>query len=100
MIPAIARPSSTATSRTAATRPRAGVRRLWPGSSSVWLHLGLLGPRRVEMGDAGNYDVIVNNGYGSDTSAVALAAALNAETEPPPGTGVPEAVFSKKAVIF
>ncbi len=25
-----------------------------PGSSSVWLHLGLLGPKRVEMGDAGN----------------------------------------------
>ena len=25
-----------------------------PGSSSVWLHLGLLGPRRVLMGDAGN----------------------------------------------
>ena len=25
-----------------------------PGSSSVWLHLGTLGPRRVEMGDAGN----------------------------------------------
>jgi carboxypeptidase C (cathepsin A) len=25
-----------------------------PGSSSVWLHLGLLGPRRVEMGDAGS----------------------------------------------
>ncbi len=25
-----------------------------PGSSSVWLHLGLLGPRRVSMGDAGN----------------------------------------------
>lgn len=24
-----------------------------PGSSSVWLHMGLLGPRRVEMGDAG-----------------------------------------------
>lgn len=24
-----------------------------PGSSSVWLHLGLLGPKRVEMGDAG-----------------------------------------------
>lgn len=24
-----------------------------PGSSSVWLHLGLLGPRRVEMGDVG-----------------------------------------------
>jgi len=25
-----------------------------PGSSSVWLHLGLLGPRRVQMGDAGS----------------------------------------------
>lgn len=25
-----------------------------PGSSSVWLHLGAIGPRRVEMGDAGN----------------------------------------------
>ncbi len=25
-----------------------------PGSSSVWLHLGLLGPRRVAMGDAGS----------------------------------------------
>ncbi len=24
-----------------------------PGSSSVWLHLGLFGPRRVQMGDAG-----------------------------------------------
>lgn len=25
-----------------------------PGSSSVWLHLGLLGPRRVNSGDVGN----------------------------------------------
>ncbi|WP_084958817.1 S10 family peptidase [Thermoactinospora rubra] len=25
-----------------------------PGSSSVWLHLGLLGPRRIVMGDAGS----------------------------------------------
>jgi carboxypeptidase C (cathepsin A) len=25
-----------------------------PGSSSVWLHMGLLGPRRVVMGDAGS----------------------------------------------
>jgi len=24
-----------------------------PGSASVWLHLGLFGPRRVQMGDAG-----------------------------------------------
>lgn len=27
-----------------------------PGSSSVWLHLGVLGPRRVIMGDAGALD--------------------------------------------
>lgn len=38
-----------------------------PGSSSVWLHLGLLGPKQVEMGDAGRltpppYD-LVNNPY-------------------------------------
>ena len=25
-----------------------------PGSSSIWLHLGVLGPRRVLMGDAGD----------------------------------------------
>src|SRR5690625_3795057 len=25
-----------------------------PGSASVWLHLGVLGPRRVVMGDAGD----------------------------------------------
>ncbi|SDS83683.1 S10 family peptidase [Microlunatus soli] len=36
-----------------------------PGSSSVWLHMGLLGPKRVIMGDAGNlqpppYDVADN----------------------------------------
>jgi len=37
-----------------------------PGSSSVWLHLGLLGPRRVLMGDAGDllpppYDLADNH---------------------------------------
>ena len=36
-----------------------------PGSSSVWLHLGLLGPRRVAMGDVGAlepppYDLVDN----------------------------------------
>ena len=25
-----------------------------PGSSSVWLHLGVLGPRRVDMGEHGD----------------------------------------------
>lgn len=36
-----------------------------PGSSSVWLHLGLLGPRRISMGDVGSlmpppYDLVDN----------------------------------------
>lgn len=38
-----------------------------PGSSSVWLHLGLLGPRRVEMDEAGNLPAppfrLVDNEY-------------------------------------
>lgn len=36
-----------------ATRPVTFAFNGGPGSSSVWLHLGLLGPRRVLMGDAG-----------------------------------------------
>lgn len=36
-----------------ATRPVTFAFNGGPGSSSVWLHLGLLGPRRVIMGDAG-----------------------------------------------
>jgi carboxypeptidase C (cathepsin A) len=36
-----------------------------PGSSSVWLHMGVLGPRRVSMGDVGElapppYDIVDN----------------------------------------
>jgi carboxypeptidase C (cathepsin A) len=37
-----------------ATRPVTFAFNGGPGSSSVWLHLGLLGPRRVLMGDAGS----------------------------------------------
>lgn len=37
----------------AATRPVTFAFNGGPGSSSVWLHLGLLGPRRVLMGDVG-----------------------------------------------
>ena len=36
-----------------ATRPLTIAFSGGPGSSSVWLHLGLLGPRRAVMGDAG-----------------------------------------------
>ena len=38
-----------------------------PGSSSVWLHLGLLGPKRVQMDDIGNLPPppyqLINNEY-------------------------------------
>src|SRR6266851_4989995 len=37
----------------ASQRPLAFVFNGGPGAASVWLHLGLLGPRRVQMGDAG-----------------------------------------------
>ncbi|MPQ97035.1 peptidase S10 [Modestobacter sp. I12A-02628] len=37
-----------------ATRPVTFAFNGGPGSSSVWLHMGLLGPRRVVMGDAGD----------------------------------------------
>lgn len=37
-----------------ATRPVTFAFNGGPGSSSVWLHLGVLGPRRVVMGDAGS----------------------------------------------
>jgi carboxypeptidase C (cathepsin A) len=39
--------------RDAAQRPLTFSFNGGPGSSSVWLHLGVLGPRRVQMGDAG-----------------------------------------------
>src|SRR6266851_9226997 len=37
----------------ASQRPLAFVFNGGPGAASVWLHLGLFGPRRVQMGDAG-----------------------------------------------
>ncbi|HET9091741.1 MAG TPA: hypothetical protein VFN50_04990 [Acidimicrobiales bacterium] len=46
--------SSVADSRDDSPRPVTFAFNGGPGSSSVWLHLGLLGPRRVLMGDAGN----------------------------------------------
>jgi carboxypeptidase C (cathepsin A) len=44
----------TADSEDASARPVTFAFNGGPGSSSVWLHLGLLGPRRVVMGDVGS----------------------------------------------
>ena len=48
-----------------ATRPVTFAFNGGPGSSSVWLHMGLFGPRRVVMGDVGSlmpppYDIVDN----------------------------------------
>ena len=62
-----------------------------PGSSSVWLHLGVLGPRRVKMGDAGNrlpppYQLI-NNEFSllDETDLVFIDPVSTGYSRPVPG---------------
>lgn len=68
-----------------------------PGSSSVWLHLGAFGPRRVEMGDAGALLPppwkLVNNEY-------SLLDASDLVFIDPVGTGFSRAVMGEKARQF
>ncbi|HQZ23538.1 MAG TPA: hypothetical protein PLW39_14810, partial [Thermoflexales bacterium] len=68
-----------------------------PGSSSVWLHLGALGPRRVEMGDAGALLPppwkLVNNEH-------SLLDASDLVFIDPVGTGFSRAVAGEKAKQF
>ncbi|MBS1249323.1 MAG: hypothetical protein MAG431_00899 [Chloroflexi bacterium] len=62
-----------------------------PGSSSVWLHLGVLGPRRVEMGDAGNLLPppyrLVNNEFSllDETDLVFIDPVSTGYSRPVPG---------------
>ena len=55
-----------------------------PGSSSVWLHLGLLGPRRVVAGDAGD---LVAPPYGLADNAESLLAVADLVFIDPVSTG-------------
>ena len=62
-----------------------------PGSSSVWMHLGLLGPRRLLMGDAGNllpppYE-LVNNEFSllDETDLVFVDPVSTGYSRPVPG---------------
>src|SRR4029453_8751145 len=55
-----------------------------PGSSSVWLHLGLLGPRRVVMGDAG---ALLPPPYGLADNAESLLAEFDLVFVDPVSTG-------------
>jgi carboxypeptidase C (cathepsin A) len=64
-----------------------------PGSSSVWLHLGLFGPRRVVMGDAG---ALLPPPYGLTDNAESLLAVSDLVFIDPVSTGYSRAVEGGK----
>lgn len=68
-----------------------------PGSSSVWLHLGLLGPRRVVMGDAGS---LAPPPYGLADNAETLLATSDLVFVDPVSTGYSRAVEGGKPGPF
>ncbi len=68
-----------------------------PGSSSVWLHLGLLGPRRVLMGDAGE---LLPPPYGLADNAETLLAHSDLVFIDPVSTGYSRAVEGGKPKEF
>ncbi len=68
-----------------------------PGSSSVWLHLGLLGPRRVLMGDAG---ALLPPPYGLADNAESLLAVSDLVFIDPVSTGYSRAVEGSKPEPF
>jgi carboxypeptidase C (cathepsin A) len=68
-----------------------------PGSSSVWLHLGLLGPRRVAMGDAG---ALEPPPYGLTDNAQTLLAHSDLVFIDPVSTGYSRAVRGGKPADY
>jgi len=68
-----------------------------PGSSSVWLHLGLLGPRRVLMGDAG---ALLPPPYALADNAESLLAVSDLVLIDPVSTGYSRAVTGRKPEQF
>lgn len=65
-----------------------------PGSSSVWLHLGLLGPRRVMMGDAG---ALLPPPYGLADNAETLLAVSDLVFIDPVSTGYSRVTQGEKS---
>jgi carboxypeptidase C (cathepsin A) len=68
-----------------------------PGSSSVWLHLGLLGPRRVLMGDAGH---LLPPPYGLGDNPQTLLRHSDLVFIDPVSTGFSRAVKGEKSRDF
>ena len=68
-----------------------------PGSSSVWLHLGLLGPRRVMMGDA---DALLPPPYGLTDNEFSLLDKTDLVFIDPVSTGYSRPVEGQKAKEF
>jgi carboxypeptidase C (cathepsin A) len=68
-----------------------------PGSSSIWLHLGVLGPRRVLMGDAGN---LLPPPYGLADNAQTLLRQSDLVFIDPVSTGYSRAVKGEKSRDF
>ena len=67
-----------------------------PGSSSVWLHLGLLGPRRVDMRDT----ELTPPPYGLTDNEFSLLDETDLVFIDPVGTGYSRAVTGEKAKEF
>lgn len=65
-----------------------------PGSSSVWLHLGVLGPRRVVMGDAG---ALLPPPYGLADNEESLLKVSDLVFIDPVSTGFSRAAEGEKA---
>lgn len=65
-----------------------------PGSASVWLHLGLLGPRRIVMGDAG---ALLPPPYSLTDNAETLLRHADLVFIDPVSTGYSRAVKGEKA---
>src|SRR5215472_12687609 len=68
-----------------------------PGSSSIWLHLGVLGPRRVLMGDVGN---LLPPPYGLGDNAQTLLKHSDLVFIDPVSTGYSRAVKGEKSKEF
>jgi carboxypeptidase C (cathepsin A) len=68
-----------------------------PGSSSVWLHLGLLGPRRVIMGDAGD---LIGPPYGLADNEQTLLRHSDLVFIDPVSTGFSRAIKGEKSKDF